>query len=168
MKTMLTTSLFMKCTFLGTFLFLLSSAFGQAIYRRNVVTITDPNPPDLDQNDIVLADASGNAININLPPTSSATAGRHYTIKKVDNSAFVVTINAQAGQTIDGQASYTLVNRNQEVRITTNGVTPNWNVLSEVPKNVLNAHTFPGANASAKIIAALASCLVQQWKEHPV
>jgi hypothetical protein len=155
-KTMMTTNLFTKCTFLGTLLFLHPSAFGQAIYTRNVLTVKASLT--LDQHDIVLADASGGAFTITLPSTANLPAGRHYTIKKVDNTTRVVTITAQTGQNIDGQASYTLVNPNQEARITTNDVTPNWNVLSEVPKNVLNAHTFPGANASAKIIAALASC----------
>jgi hypothetical protein len=148
---------------LGMPLFLACSVFAQpAIYPRRVNTPTD-NPLSLDQHDIVLINASGGARIVNLP-SAAGIVGRHYTIKKTDNSTNLVKIfTSPTTQTIDGQDSqgpagyaYSLTNQNQEVRIVSDG--SNWKILSAVPKNVVNAEAFAGDSASAKIIAARDSC----------
>jgi hypothetical protein len=146
-----------KCTFLGTFLFLLSAAFGQAIYTRKVLTTTVNTA--LDQDDIALANASLNDITFTLPDAAGLPGGRHYTIKKIDSSTHVVTIVTKplTGQTIDGQASYTLVIPNQEARVTTADIGNNWQVLDALPRDVLNANTFPGIDIGDQINKAIAA-----------
>jgi len=149
-------SLLTKCTFLGTFLFLLSSAFGQAIYTRKVLTTTVNVA--LDQDDIALANASGGDITFTLPDAQGLPGGRHYTIKRTDNNtATVVKIVPKdgTGQNIDGQSSYTMVRPYQEVRVVTSDVDSNWHILDATPRDVLNANAFPGADIGLQINNAI-------------
>jgi len=52
-------------------------------------------------NDIVYCNAVGGAITVNLPAAASSD-GRAYTIKKIDSSAYTVTIDGNASELIDG------------------------------------------------------------------
>lgn len=55
----------------------------------------------------ILGDASGGVVTVTLPPKASA-GGRIYTIKKIDGSANVVTIDANGAETIDGSSAISL------------------------------------------------------------
>ena len=55
----------------------------------------------------MLVDATEGAITITLPKVSECS-GRWYTIKKIDASVNVVTIDGDGGETIDGVATYAL------------------------------------------------------------
>lgn len=58
-----------------------------------------------DDDDVVKVNASANAVTITLPDTIE---GRKYTIKKIDSSANVVTVDEKGSDTIDGALTYAL------------------------------------------------------------
>jgi hypothetical protein len=138
-----------------------SRACAQTIFTRSVRTVNVDTPLD-GTYDIVRANGGPSGIQITLPlvATGSNNFRQHFTIKKVDNTPGPVTIVPSpldpAATNIDGQSSFSLVDLNQEVRVASDGT--NWNILSAVPKNVVNADTFPGADAGRKIAAAIGSC----------
>lgn len=76
--------------------------------------------------DVVLATGGAGGITLTLP-SPSTNANRSYCIKKVDSAAGIVTINPNAAETIDGQASYQLVNQYQYVELLSDGT--NWQVI---------------------------------------
>jgi hypothetical protein len=59
-----------------------------------------------DSHDIVLVDASGGAVTITLPP--AADGYKEYTIKVIDTSSNLVTIDGDGSEEIDGSTSITL------------------------------------------------------------
>ncbi|MBW8685190.1 hypothetical protein [Chitinophaga rhizophila] len=92
------------------------------IYRTTAsYTVTD-------NDNTVLADASGSALTITLPAPSAAIAGRIYTIKKVGNGDIdhAVRILPTSG-TIEGGADYTIYNDWTFVTIQTDGT--NWYII---------------------------------------
>lgn len=75
---------------------------------------------------IILVDASSGAVTINLP-AASGLSGRQYTIKKTDSSINKVTIDANASETIDGEAAKILWSKNDKIIVVSDG--SNWFVL---------------------------------------
>lgn len=140
------------------------SAQAPTLYTRQVTPVpATPFDATASHDILVVTTVDANFI-INLPQavtsppqpiTSDGIKGRHFTVKKVDAGTGTVKIVAQSGQNIDGQASYFLSAKDQEVSVVSDGA--NWKLLDAVPKGVLHAHTFPGANAGAKIAAACAA-----------
>ena len=85
-----------------------SAADNAAVYEstlgtsQDLVTITSSTPVFLNPDfKVVLVDALLAAKTVLLPPLASCF-GRSYTIKKIDASIFVVTIDGFGGETIDG------------------------------------------------------------------
>lgn len=74
----------------------------------------------------VLANATGGAITINLPP-AAANIGKIYNLKKIDSTANTVTIDPNAVETIDGAATRVLTAQWQSVQIQCDGTA--WFVL---------------------------------------
>jgi hypothetical protein len=80
----------------------------------------DTTPVTLDiTHRTVLVEADGPMI-VNLPPAANAKH-RVYTIKKIDNSADVVTIEADGAETIDGAASIPLAAQWEWATVQSNG-----------------------------------------------
>ena len=75
---------------------------------------------------IILVDASSGAVTINLP-AASGLSGRQYTIKKTDSSINKVTVDANASETIDGEAAKILWSKNDKIIVVSDG--SNWFVL---------------------------------------
>ena len=75
---------------------------------------------------IIYANASAGAITISLPPAAD-NIGVVYTIKKVDNSLNVVTIDPNGSETIDGGLTYTISNPNEAITIQSDG--SNWSII---------------------------------------
>lgn len=73
----------------------------------------------------ILATASA-ALTISLP-TAAGRAGKRYTIKKMDSSANVVTIDPNGAETIDGAATHGLTTQYARVTIESNGA--NWIIV---------------------------------------
>ncbi len=65
--------------------------------KTSAYTITDGD-------NAVLADASGGAFTITLPPATKYS-GVQFTVKKIDASANIVTVDADGAETIDGGAN---------------------------------------------------------------
>jgi|SRR5579859_84725 len=85
-------------------------------YLRQTPTTTY-NMTVLDRYVFANAVSVGFAVNL----ISSATAPNDVTIKKIDATANPVTVTPQAGQTIDGAATYLLTSPNQSITLVPNG-----------------------------------------------
>jgi hypothetical protein len=75
---------------------------------------------------VILADATSNAITVNLP-MASGNSGLQYFIKKTDSSANTVTIDPNASETVDGQTTYILTVQYESIIIICDG--SNWFVF---------------------------------------
>jgi hypothetical protein len=112
----------------------------------NLASATTPNPghafSDLDLNQVtktttatltstetvVLADATSAAFTITLPAASATTPKQVYFIKKIDTAlANLITIDANASETIDGMLSIQLAQRGESVLLQSDGT--NWRIL---------------------------------------
>lgn len=70
--------------------------------------------------DVILVDATGGAVTIELPPVATAT-GKQLAIKKIDVSGNVVTVDASGGDLIDGAATQPLVAQWDSIDIVCDG-----------------------------------------------
>lgn len=70
----------------------------------------------------IIVDATSAAVTVTLP-TASGKAGRMYTIKKIDASANIVTVDGNGAETVDGAADAQLTTQYQVVRVICNGTT---------------------------------------------
>lgn len=75
----------------------LIKAVGAGEVSRVVTGTVTPNASDY----LLLADASGGAVTVNLPSAVSS-ARRKFIVKKTDASANAVTVDANGAETIDG------------------------------------------------------------------
>lgn len=75
------------------------------VYELPNVVITSPthNVVKSDKNKLLLADASGGTLTINLLDVTKVVRGFSLVIKKTDSSSNKVVINGFSTQTIDGQ-----------------------------------------------------------------
>ncbi|RPD39869.1 hypothetical protein [Chitinophaga barathri] len=93
------------------------------------ITKTNTNYPVTETDNTVLADATGGALTITLPPVTNIS-GRIYTIKKVGTGGIdnAVTITPTGG-TIDGGTNYIIYNDWTFVTLQTDGA--NWFVIKK-------------------------------------
>jgi len=68
----------------------------------------------------IKANATSNAITVNLPAVSTST-GREITIKKIDSSANIVTLDANGSETIDGSTTKTITLQYESATIVCDG-----------------------------------------------
>lgn len=99
--------------------------FTSVAYNANGTLPALPNLPDL-----VEATGGSGGITLLLPP-AAANAGAIARVKKVDSGAGAITLQDSAGATIDGQASYQLVNQYQYVWLYASAVTNTWGVIAQ-------------------------------------
>lgn len=85
----------------------------------------------LTKNDFSIgADAAGaGSFTLTLPDVASVPIGTRYTMKRLDATAFTVTIATTGGQTIDGAASYNLAP--QYATVTVENMGSGWNVVAK-------------------------------------
>jgi hypothetical protein len=76
--------------------------------------------------DVIPCDASGGAFTVTLPTAASST-GKILTIKKVDASLLLVTIDGDGSETIDGETTIALNFKYESLTIQSDGT--NWHVL---------------------------------------
>jgi hypothetical protein len=76
--------------------------------------------------EVIIADATSGAITVNLPDAAGNT-GRRYSIKKVDATANLVTIDGDGGDTIDGQTTKVLSDQYDSVTVVSDGT--NWFII---------------------------------------
>lgn len=101
-----------------------------------------------DQNTTFLIDATGGNITVTLDPCATLGDGFNVSFKKIDASSFTVILDPNAGETIDGAATYTLTDQYDYIAIRTNG--SNW--FSESPAG-------PALATAAETLAGLSSIL---------
>ena len=70
--------------------------------------------------DLILADATGGAFTLTLPPAATVD-GQEFTVKKVDASANAVTLDGDGSEVIDGAATKVLSAQWASARIRANG-----------------------------------------------
>lgn len=98
-------------------------------YGSRYVTTISSTPVTLDDDDdIVLADANGGAITVNLPASASNTH-KTYTIKKIDSSGNAVTLDGNGSETIDGSTTHALSGQYDSVTIVCDGT--EWHIIGE-------------------------------------
>ena len=71
---------------------------------------TDP-ATDSSLADLVLIDATGGAVTVDLPPTVASNAGREIAFRKVDAGGNAGTVDTPGSETIDGSASVSLASQ---------------------------------------------------------
>lgn len=79
--------------------------------------------------DVVLADATGGAITVNLPPAANAT-NRVLRVKKIDASGNAVTVDGDGAETIDGAATQALAAQYDALTIFSDGTS--WHIFASV------------------------------------
>lgn len=83
-----------------------------------------------DQNKILLVDASGGSVNVNLLEAAVAGDGYELIIKKVDATANTVSINGFAAETIDGLNTQVLSREFEVIHMICDGST--WNSVTNL------------------------------------
>ena len=102
-------------------------AFREEIGDRGFVTTISANTSlSLNAHDVVLVNAAAAPITISLP-TAVGSAGKTYSIKKIDASGNTVTIDPDLSETIDGSATRVLTVQHESVTIVGDGA--NWRVI---------------------------------------
>ena len=76
----------------------------------------------------ILVNAAG-LVTITLP-TAVGVAGKIYTVKKIDSTAYAVTVATTSSQTIDGLTTYTLSNQYGGVNVQSDG--SNWYIIANI------------------------------------
>ena len=92
------------------------------------ITIEDPDEVQhpLTTSAIVLADATGGAITIDLPP-ASAMISQTLTVKKIDSSANNVTLDGDASETIDDSETQVLSSQYDSITMLSDGT--RWYII---------------------------------------
>lgn len=91
---------------------------------------------------LVIVDASAAPVTVTLQ-RADGSGGKRFCVKKIDSSANVVTIEARAGQKIDGAGSIPLASQNEFVDLLSDN--ENWLIVGEsmisaaIPHNFLSA-----------------------------
>lgn len=94
------------------------STTAQATKTANYTLTTSDN--------FIEADATGGSFTVTTPTAVGAT-GRIYTVKRINSGANTVTIDGNAAETIDGDATVILVTQYTSLEIQSNGT--NWRII---------------------------------------
>lgn len=96
--------------------------------------------------EVILVDASGGAVVVNLPLVATLT-GKHYYIKKTDSSTNTVTIQEAGGSLIDGVATKVLRTLYEVVHIISNGTS--FSIITETKIFGMMVQNKKGANVAS-------------------
>ena len=110
-------------TSLDSLLFTATNSVTRSVNSGPVSTSTT------DRNKLILVDASGGAITVNLLAAATAGDGFRVAVKKVDSSSNNVTIDGNSSETIDGATTLLLDGQYDSVVLVSNG--SNWFVAAE-------------------------------------
>lgn len=92
---------------------------GPLTFRVTEITSAD-SPYKLSGASVLLANPSGGAITVNLPPAANYR-GVVYLVKKTDSGGNTVTLDGDGAETIDGAATLVLSAAYEAKRIVSNG-----------------------------------------------
>ena len=102
-------------------------------YRVKTRQITSATYLATSADHTLLADATSNAITINLPAAGTNTATKILVIQKNDSTANAITIDGSGSETIDGTTTIKLTQPNQSVVLQAGFST--WHILGQRPAN---------------------------------
>lgn len=114
----------------------------QLLIASNYVTEAVTGATVLDASDnkkLILADATGGAFSVTLPPVASTPNGYSVIIKRVNSGANAVTVDGDGSETIDGTATKVLNAQYESISIVNNQ--SSWQVISGAS---LNSPAFTG------------------------
>lgn len=96
----------------------------------DVTTITSAASPYSlsDTNDVLLVDASGGAVTVNLHTAATAKQKPYY-IKKIDSSVNAMTLDGSGAQVIDGAATQVTTVQYVAYAIVPNNTTSAWSIV---------------------------------------
>jgi len=77
-------------------------------------------------NSVILCNAVGGSMTITLP-TAVGVEGKYYTIKKIDASAYTVTLDGAGTETIDGETTQIIANQYVSITVVSND--SNWLII---------------------------------------
>lgn len=119
--------------------YFLSSVGGSVLTKTAAYTVVAG-----DARGLVRCDATAGALTVSLTSAATLGAGFEVSVKKVDSSKNVVTIDPAGAETIDGAATFVLDEAYEEVVLVSNGT--NWEVLSYHSTRALNSREVLTAN----------------------
>jgi hypothetical protein len=88
--------------------------------------------------ELILCNATSAAFTINLP-TAVGISGKKYTVKKIDSSFNIITIDANSTQTIDGNLTRLLNTQNEQFTLVSDG--SNWIILNRHIDQKISSYT---------------------------
>jgi hypothetical protein len=96
----------------------------------DVQTITFADTPYslTDANDVLLVDATGGVVEVDLPSGSTAFQ-KPYIIKKIDASINAVNVNAAGADVIDGAGTQTTIIQYESFSIVPDNATGDWSIV---------------------------------------
>lgn len=95
--------------------------------QKSIKSTTTTPYSELEDDDIILVDATTGAAIVNLLASANRT-GRQIIIKKIDVTANTVTIDPNAAETIDGAATNVLSSQYDSITLVSDGV--NWIIVA--------------------------------------
>lgn len=99
---------------------------GGGVPNQNVATETTTDTLTV-SDDTVLADATSAAFTLTLP-TAVGNTGKTFTIKKIDSTVNLVTIDGDGSETIDGDANRKLATQYESITLVSNNVS--WSIAN--------------------------------------
>ena len=116
---------------------------------------TDGSPYAIAATDSVIAvNANSSAFTVTLP-TATTTAGRQYTIKKIDSTNNLVTVATTGGQTIDGVTTYTIGKQWRFITVVSDGA--NWGIIGGANTNTAFYTQWGASTCSGTAVTTLSS-----------
>lgn len=99
-------------------------SYSRAVHLPGRTIASNDNATTLDV--VILCNAIGGAITVTLP-SAVTNLNKLLIVKKIDSSANAVTVAGSGGQTIDGQASLSVVNQYDAFNVWSDG--SNWYII---------------------------------------
>lgn len=114
----------------------------------NIATSKTANYTATTADDLIPCDATSGAFTVTLY-SASGNAGHEITIKKTDSTFNVVTIDANASETIDGALTRRLCTQNEAITLACDGT--NWYVKDRVIPSIWTTYTTTISHSSGGI-----------------
>jgi hypothetical protein len=107
----------------------IDTLFVESIKTVTSDVTTSGNVTEADSNKMILVDATAGNVTLLLLAAATAGDGFKFAVKKIDASANTVTLDPNASETIDGEATYVLSQENSSVLLVSDGT--NWQIMAD-------------------------------------
>ena len=98
---------------------------GEDTKKLSVTNVTN-NYNATANDDLILVDASGGGVTVNLP-TAAGITGNTIRIKKTDSSLNTVTLDPNGSETVDGETTFTISFQFEAASIASDN--SNWHII---------------------------------------